>query len=421
MMATSRRVVARVIVVGSAMTIAFATLTPEASYASGRALCIICGAYGGVDAILNIGLFAPFGFGLAWMRVRVTYALVIVAGTTTLIEALQVFVIPGRDASVGDVIMNTLGGALGFLVGRYMHLLWRPHRRLAVVLAIGWALVWSAVQAGVAYSWTAQPFEPPYYGQLNRPGGYGRAPFSGRVVSARIDGDTIRSWQLPDPARVRTALAAAEGRPIQLTLAGGRPQHGLSEVMRVTGASGYDLTSFEQEGSALLFTVRSGANVLRLRPYLVRLDDVFLDARDTVKAEGVWARTMVTLTTNVGPVVRRQVHVPRLSDGWRLIMPVRTSIGAGRLDTLASIVFFGALLMPGAFWIASIGGDRRARIAAPVFFGTAVAAVLIVVPASFGLPALGVHEWATVIGAAALGALLERVAGTGALASILVP
>ena len=65
----------------------------------------------------NVLIFAPLGFlpPLLWQRWRHLWAVVpLSAGVSCLIEFLQLFL--GRSVDVDDVILNTLGGLLGYLL-----------------------------------------------------------------------------------------------------------------------------------------------------------------------------------------------------------------------------------------------------------------------------------------------------------------
>lgn len=65
----------------------------------------------------NVVIFAPLGLlpPLLWKRCRHLWAaLGLSAGVSCLIEFLQLFV--GRSVDVDDVILNTLGGLLGYLL-----------------------------------------------------------------------------------------------------------------------------------------------------------------------------------------------------------------------------------------------------------------------------------------------------------------
>ena len=76
---------------------------------------------------LNVLFFLPFGVGWAWWtratnrRSLQTWVVAGIAGLflSMAVEYLQLFV-PTRDSSWDDVVMNTLGTLLGWLVFRYV-------------------------------------------------------------------------------------------------------------------------------------------------------------------------------------------------------------------------------------------------------------------------------------------------------------
>ena len=77
------------------------------------------GSYGQkvINLAGNVLIFAPLGVlpPLLWKRWRHLWAAVpLSAGVSCLIEFLQLFL--GRSVDVDDVILNTLGGLLGFLL-----------------------------------------------------------------------------------------------------------------------------------------------------------------------------------------------------------------------------------------------------------------------------------------------------------------
>ena len=76
------------------------------------------------DMILNVILFMPLGVLVgAWLRQRdgqgMWHAIILLAAISASFEMLQLF-IPDRVTSVDDVISNTLGGALGVLLVRWL-------------------------------------------------------------------------------------------------------------------------------------------------------------------------------------------------------------------------------------------------------------------------------------------------------------
>ena len=112
-----------------------ATLTPAPGDPVGSRVCLICGANGGVDAILNVLLFVPFGAGLALAGVRFRWAILVVILLSACVETAQLF-IPGRDTSLGDLATNTIGGALAYTLVRSAGVWLRPPPRFAAALGI---------------------------------------------------------------------------------------------------------------------------------------------------------------------------------------------------------------------------------------------------------------------------------------------
>jgi VanZ family protein len=101
------------IVLGVAL-VALATLWPIPGEShSEPAWCIVCDEDDIPNFVLNIVLFLPLGAGLRFRGVPPAAALVLLAGLTCGVEAAQFRLVPGRDASLGDVIANLLGGLAG--------------------------------------------------------------------------------------------------------------------------------------------------------------------------------------------------------------------------------------------------------------------------------------------------------------------
>lgn len=80
--------------------------------------------------LLNIAMFLPYGFLLPIifpkMR-RFFRTAMTVLGTTVLIETVQYFL--GRSADIDDVIMNFIGGLIGYLFYVLCMKLWRKHHK----------------------------------------------------------------------------------------------------------------------------------------------------------------------------------------------------------------------------------------------------------------------------------------------------
>ena len=102
------------LVVATSLTvIAVLTLTPAPDTDTASWLtCIFCGERATADAVRNILLFAPLGVGLRLMHLSERKAIAFAMLLSGSVELLQL-VIPGRDASVGDLLSNSVGCMLG--------------------------------------------------------------------------------------------------------------------------------------------------------------------------------------------------------------------------------------------------------------------------------------------------------------------
>lgn len=101
----------------------------------------------GADIVQNLLLFIPLGAALALARVRLLPTIVLGAALSFLVEFIQQW-IPGRDPSVGDIVCNTLGTAIGAglvrTAPRWLSVSPRRAAWQALALALTAATVWLA-------------------------------------------------------------------------------------------------------------------------------------------------------------------------------------------------------------------------------------------------------------------------------------
>jgi hypothetical protein len=157
-----RRRVALLAYVLALAFIAVATLRPAGRTAfQGWSLCIICPSGGASEAVQNLLLFVPFGIAAAGGVLRLGVATFLGFAISLLVECAQM-VIPGRDPNFGDLVFNTLGTALGWLMGAWARILVMSWGRSAVFSAIAAATATLTALAGGA--WLLQPSYgvPPY-------------------------------------------------------------------------------------------------------------------------------------------------------------------------------------------------------------------------------------------------------------------
>ncbi len=153
--------------------------------------CVVCGEGGATDVFLNLLLFAPLGLlaraaGWKWWWIVPACALL-----STGIECTQGLLLVGRDATLGDVLANTTGSAIGFAAQPWLAarvgVRGAAARRSAVVALVAACAVWGTT------AWALRPAldgPAPWTGQLVHlwPG---HDPFGGHLDSTAIDGIPI--------------------------------------------------------------------------------------------------------------------------------------------------------------------------------------------------------------------------------------
>jgi hypothetical protein len=414
------RRIGRVLTVASIAAILSATLLPASGEPVASHLCFVCGTLGAVDSILNVLLFVPLGVGLALYGFPARRAILAMGLLSISIETAQLLVIPGRDATLGDVLTNTLGGALGFAAIRHRKTWLRPSRRNATSFVVGWGGIWLSIQAISSYALAPSIPESTYYGQLARSlPDY--AVFHGRVLSAEIDGVLIPNTTLADSRGVQRLLL--QGATVATTVIPATPTRDIAPILRVADAEQREIVLLGQIDADVVFAVRSGAAVLRLRPPLFALPRVFPEGA----TEGPMGPNPVVVS---GRYVPREVRmsartvakahlssVPLIASiGWTLVLPWQWLIIGTHTELVISWLWVACLALPFGYWAAYSAGLPRSQEVAwpPRLIWLAVVAIvyggLALAPHTFGLAATPFSEWLTVVSAILLGVgLANRV------------
>jgi hypothetical protein len=395
------------------VTIAFiarATLVPSDQNTSGSPWCLVCGAVGGVDVVLNTLLFLPLGIGLAFIGLRPAVAIGGLCMLTFAIEIAQFSLVRGRDASVSDLMTNAIGGTLGFGIGDTAALWLQPTAARARTLAVGWLCGWMAVQSVAAYSIVAAATGSSYFGQIKGANGR-RRPFTGDVLSPMIDGIRVPNTRFSAPDSVRNVLNSREGALWAMTVVPSDWPIRLVSIIRVADSSLEEIAFLGQEESDFVFGVRNNAIALHLRPVYFALRDAFppRDALrpglDTLRITARYSRRDVTITTETAGATR-STHV-RLtpSMGWRFLMPRQVYADSSRESDVFDTAWLTMLLLPATFWIIAAlrTSARRGRAILVAATACLIAAGLIAVPAAFGTSGAGIPELAAVTLASVLG------------------
>ncbi|HJP60835.1 MAG TPA: VanZ family protein [Gemmatimonadaceae bacterium] len=402
----------RLLLLASLGVIAAATLTPQHGPLDTTPYCIFCGSLGGVDFLLNVLLFGPLGVALAMRNWRAATALSAIVALSIGIEITQFFFITGRDASIGDVLANSCGGAIGYVVTRSFGTWHKPSYRAAFLLFSGWALFWLALQAAVSYSFTPEFPASRYYGQIARVFGY-MAPFEGQVVSAKVDTIAVPNFGYAKSAQLRAALQNGKTVATEVVPVGPTPK--IAPILRIADAEKQEIAILAQDHTALVFAVRTGAQTLRLRPPVYGMQNVFPSesgSRDTLKLAGRNAGGVVTLSGHSirGTVSREFVLSP--ATGWALIYPGRWYLENTQWEAVMGIVWIAVLVIPFGYWGSLL--LRASPLNQKIVFIGALLLTLFVgltwIPAHYGLRAASLSMWFSAAAGLACGSLFGFLA-----------
>ena len=359
-------------------------------------LCLVCGEHGGTDVILNLLLFIPFATGLrlhGWRWGRVTLACAALSFT---VESCQYFLIPGRDASLSDLLTNTTGGSVAAAVAPLLRVALDPEpkdaRRL-LLLGVG---VWLGIFA--IAGWLFLPWVR-----------HGRAlsercdftdassAYLGRIRSVLVSGDTMPEGRLDSRASARVRdLFAAESLDVRLEVLSQAPSRYRRWIYRLRIGPGQLVLS--QQGSSLVLEVpRQLAKIEIFNPSL-RLDDGAPD-RTGVPFTVVAGehRGHLWVESTVEGHTRRATLALAPTMAWGLVVPYDYAFGPEAW--LLTMLWVGGLMVPLGFWA------RRTQwpVAAPTLIAVAVAIGLGLVPWVSQTGPVPLRDWLAAIAGVAAG------------------
>lgn len=411
--------------IGAAIILA-ATLTPQPGETETPILCVVCGSLGGVDAVLNFFLFIPLGVGLGMSGARPRTALGTIFLLSLSIEVTQYFLIAGRDATIGDVITNTLGGSFGFTIASNAQALLFPRRRTAIALAIAWGATWLALQSIVSYALLPTLPESRYYGQIGRSFS-DLSPFLGQVLSATIGDVTVPDFGYAKTSDFRDRLAHGEFVSSVVIPAG--PTRKIAPILRVADDSQREIALLGQLRRDLAFGVYTGAVALRLRPLRFALPGVFpatgnqwvvaagsppTSAGDTLSLGGRFGSTGVELRASSSRGIRGSRLSVDPSLGWTLILPRQWYVRGTTGELILSLIWTGLLIFPAGYWLAfanAMSDDRASTRGASVVSAALLAvAGFTIVPRAIGLHAARPATWLAALVGLVIGWLVARFA-----------
>jgi VanZ like family len=344
-------------------------------------------------------LFIPFAIGLQLAGLSWRRTVLVAAAVSLTVEVLQLVAIPGRDASLSDLLTNTASGAIGATLGTWLPIALRPSPDQAVKLLGAGALAWLAALAAsaclVSPGLGSGPLLSGWAGATGQ-----RDIFFGEIRQVQLDGAPMPTYAAPpDSALIRRRLSAGEFR-LEVEVNSGGPVHYPSWIYKLSAGRTSQLTLFQLRRDAGIAVPVRGMG-LRLRPITITLPGAFPEvAGVTVRLEASATGGAVRLRSAYGDVTRSIDFALSPAYAWRLISPFQLGAGHG-------VRWFTALLLtlstlPLGYWGAWAPG--RARWMLPV----AIAAGLTLPSAVAGLPPVHWSEWTAATLGVVAGWALQR-------------
>jgi len=376
------------------LAVLVATLTPSGGAPQPISLCLLCGDRGAADALRNVILFAPLGATIALCGWRGAWVAFAPALLSLAVETAQIW-IPGRDASLGDVVFNTVGAAVGFAVVRRSAWWLRPRAGHKVLLMVGTLGVVLGVLGATGVLFQQDLPRSTYWGQWTPDLGHLQW-YRGHVLQASVGPrDLPGGGPLANSAEARALLLARA--PLLIRAVGGPRVPALGSLFSIYDGQEREIVLVGPDRDDLVLRYRTRASALRLEQPGLRAEgalrgiaagdslDVVVRADGNGYCLGVNGRASCGLGFTVGR-------------GWRLIS--FTEAFPSWLRLLLDDLWVGFMLVPLGFWLT---GRRTGPL---VVVG--VAAGLVLLPAATGLMPTPPGELLGAAAGLALGLVLHR-------------
>lgn len=363
--------------------------------------CLVCGELGGVDVTLNLLLFLPFGVGLGLLGLPWPGVAALALATSGVVELLQMKVVPGRDASLGDLVTNSAGALFGAALARRAGTLLLPTPRAAARLATAWGLLWLAAAALTGASLHPAPTGSDWHGQWAPDLGH-LDRFRGEVLEAWAGGEPLRPGRWRDTPAWRARLTL-DTFALAATARAGPPTDRLAPIVSVFDDDRHEVALLGQWGTDLVYRIRMDPARLRLRNPAVRLPGALaFPPGDTVALLGGLRGPAYILAARGASRTTESVLPFSPHWTWALLLPYDYALGP-EAGLLTALWLFG-LLFPLGWWAAMAGPRARVGAALLVLAGVAGSRVLL------GFAGAPTGEWIGAAGGVLAGGLLARAA-----------
>lgn len=356
---------------------------------------MVCDKTALADAINNVLLFVPLGVTLALNGRKGLRVILALALLSTAIEMAQIF-IPGRDSSLRDILMNTLGGVVGQRVAGLSGWLLPDTRRSARL-----GLMWSACVTG-GFCLTAALLTPAfpaaaYYARWAPQ----QAAYEGRVLAADLGAIPLPPTRLETSDQVRAGLLA--GEPLELLAIAAPAVPEFRSLFRIRDDRHREILQVGPDGEDLVVRYRAHAAALRLDRPDLRLPGAFaqVESGDTLRIRAWRQRGGICLRLNAESTCPTGFTV---GGGWGLLWyPEHLPLW---LNSLFGVVWILVLVLPIGLW-------SRRRTETLLAIGLLIAG-LFVLPPIAGLLATPMSQVLAATGAWMLGVMLQRALRAGA-------
>jgi hypothetical protein len=351
--------------------------------------CLVCGELGMVDVTLNIVLFVPLGLGLGLLGMTWSRGLLLVGVTTLTVEVLQLSVVAGRDASLSDLITNMLGGLLGLALALRWRQILFPSSRASALVAVTGAVAWLGLQGFTAFALQRVLPRSVYYGQWAPVLGQFE-PFTGTVVSARLNEIPLPGTRLGNSDTVRKALLAP-GSVLEVKATSGHPTHDVAPIFSIFDDRQREILLLGQDGLDLVFRVRTRTGPLGLRGPALQLSHALPpDTGVSIELRARYRPGHYQLDADVAGQRHTRDLALSASWGWTFLLPFDHAFGE-EMPWL-TMLWVGGLLLPIGYYFGRSDGMHSAGTWM-LLIGL-LPAGLILIPSLAGFSVLHPLEWA---------------------------
>lgn len=324
---------------------------------------LINGRLGGADAFLNILLFIPLAAGLRLTGLTRWRAFASAVAATITVEALQIHVIAGRDASLGDVISNSLGAVVGILLVDNRLAIVAPEPVRAWRLSLCGAVAWLALVA--LGGWAMRPaFTAAQQWAEIAPDLYQVELFNGTVLRASVNGAPVASPATKVNVGSLSSGPFADTLRISATAIPASPTYDIAPIVAVGTRDERMMVALGQTGRSLALQLRVNSARMRTRVPMVIIPNVFpgggddgserARAVDTLGIAGqIFGGKRLVLDVESEPRAHAELELnPFLL--WVTVMPFGP-FAASRM-MLLTVAWIGLLVAPFTYW-----GGRATR------------------------------------------------------------